>query len=116
MSQYHNPNQSKVFFNNKGKPVGELKDDGWLEKVVNPADHKLNSPSGWATDKAHIARLVQIDAKGIRLRLATGDVLQAPLKILIAHGFKMNRGFGDQWVLVDQHWDEPYKAHQLEML
>ena len=110
-----NPNQSQRFRKDNGSVVGELK-DGWLEKKVNPAIHKLHSPSGWATDKSHIDRLVQIDAKGIRLRLVTGQTLEATLKDLIEHGFEMNRGHGRQWVLVDQHWDEPNKAQQLSML
>ena len=55
------------------------------EKPVNPAIHKLHSPSGWATDKGHVDRLVQMGAKGIRLRLTTGVMLQATLKDLIAH-------------------------------
>ena len=113
MSQ--NPNQSQTFRKDSGSVVGVLK-NGWLEKPVNPAIHKLHSPSGWATDKSHIDRLVQIDAKGIRLRLVTGQTLEATLKDLIEHGFEMDRGHGKQWVLVDQHWDEPQKAQQLKML
>ena len=116
MSQNPNPNhQSQTFRKDNGSVVGVMK-DGWLEKPVNPAIHKLHSPSGWATDKGHVDRLVQMDAKGIRLRLTTGVMLEATLKDLISHGFKMNRGHGDQWVLVDQHWEEPQKAQQLKML
>jgi hypothetical protein len=110
-----NQNQNPTFRKSNGTVVGQLK-DGWLEKAVNPAIHKLHSPSGWATDKSHVDKLIQLQAKGIRLRLVTGVMLQATLKDLIEHGFKMNRGHGDQWVLVDQHWDEPYKAQQLSML
>ena len=115
MNQNRNNNQTKQFFKDNGSVVGQLK-DGWLEKTVNPAIHKLHSPSGWATDKAHVDRLVQLNANGIRLRFVTGVMLQATLKDLIAHGFKMHRGHGDQWVLIDQHWDEPNKAQQLTML
>ena len=60
--------------------------------------------------------LFRSGGEDIRLRLVTGVMLQATLKDLIAHGFKMNRGHGDQWVLVDQHWEEPQKAQQLKML
>ena len=110
-----NPHQSQPFRNDNGSVVGELK-NGWLEKKVNPAIHKLQSPSGWATDKSHIDRLIQINAHGIRLRLVTGQTLQATLKDLIEHGFAMDRGHGKQWVLVDQHWDDPNKAQQMKML
>ena len=50
MMSQKNPNHlSQTFRKDNGSVVGVMK-DGWLEKPVNPAIHKPQRPSGWATD------------------------------------------------------------------
>ena len=83
-----------------GKVVGQIV-AGWIEKVnIDPAKHKLRSPEGYATDAAHINRLTKArDAKGIRLKLIDGTVLEASIADVDKHAVQINRGYGDQVVL-----------------
>jgi hypothetical protein len=82
--------------------VGRLTADGWLEKHVDPARHKLRVPSGWATDVAH---LQIVGLRGVRLFLPDGSVLTSTVEDWRRHGVPVrDRGFGEQVCLPDAFW------------
>jgi hypothetical protein len=88
-------------FNAQGRVVGRLSPDGWLEKHVDPARHKLRIPSGWATDVAH---LQLAGLRGVRLFLPDGTVLTSTLEDWRCHAVPVRRGFGEQVCLPDAFW------------
>ena len=109
-------NPSAIYDNN-GKIVGRIV-GGWIEKVnIDPAKHKLRSPEGYATDAAHINKLTNgTDAKGIRLKLIDGTVLEASIEDLDNHAVQINRGYGDQIVLPMRWWTIASDPRQARML
>ena len=94
-----------AIYDNNGKVVGQIV-NGWIEKVnIDPAKHKLRTPEGYATDATHINQLSKLrDAKGIRLKLIDGTVLEAKLEDITDYAALINRGYGDQWVLPMRWW------------
>ena len=96
---------SNAIYDNNGKVVGKI-EAGWIEKVnIDPAKHKLRSPEGYATDAVHISKLINgTDAKGIRLKLIDGTVLEANIEDIDKHAAHINRGYGDQLVLPMRWW------------
>ena len=103
--------KQRPIYNDSGAVVGYIK-DGWIEKRVDPARHKLRKPSGWATDHAHIAELCKTDGKGIRLHLPNNQVLEATLDVILDHAIRMKRGHGVQVVLPDKWWTTPGQAKE----
>ena len=87
--------------NAAGAVVGRLTPDGWLEKYLDPARHKVRVPAGWATDAAH---LDIPSLRGVRLILPGGTTLEAPVEVWRRYGRLMERGHGLQVLLVDAHW------------
>ena len=96
-----NVQPGQVVRNAAGTIVGRLTPDGWLEKHVDPARHKVRTPSGWATDMRH---LETPGLRGVRLCLPDGTTLEAPIETWRQHGRLMDRGFGPQVLLVDRYW------------
>ena len=86
-----------------------------LYKSVDIATGKLKVPSGWATDQTHISELMlvaadwDIDPDNARILLTEKSDNRQWLTTagkFIKHGFHIDRGFGSQYALVDEHWDE----------
>ena len=94
-----------------GNTIGGIK-NGWLTKSVDPLIHKLRSPAGWATDKAHIDMLTNTNGKGIILKLPNGELLQASTKLFLDHGIEINRGHGPQIVLPEKWWTSSSQGNE----
>ena len=96
---------SNALYDHNGKVVAQLK-NGWIEKFgIDPAKHKLRSPEGYATDRAHVLKLSQTsEPKGVRLRLVDGTVLEASLSDFLNHSVYISRGYGEQLVLPIKWW------------
>ena len=105
-----------AIYDNNGKVVGQSV-NGWIEKVnIDPAKHKLRTPEGYATDATHINQLSNLrDAKGIRLKLIDGTVLEAKLEDITDYAAHINRGYGDQWVLPMRWWTIASDPRQSKM-
>lgn len=86
------------------KVVGTL-EAGWLVKRVDPAEHKLQDPSGWATDYAHLYGILP-PILGVRLFTTTGQVWEASRKMFVCYGVIIERGedLGAQVCLPDRYW------------
>jgi len=91
----------QLVYSSQGHVVGRLTPDGWLEKHVDPARHKLRAPAGWATDVAH---LQFVGLHGIRLVLPDGTILTSRIEAWRRHAVPVNRGFGEQMCLPDEFW------------
>ena len=106
-----------AIYDNNGKVVGQIV-NGWIEKInIDPAKHKLRKPEGYATDATHINWLHSrgTEAKGIRLNLIDGTVLEASLEDLAKYGTHINRGYGDQTVLPIRWWSIAVDPRQSRM-
>jgi hypothetical protein len=110
-----------VAYNAAGRPVGRFVRDGdgrlWLEKRnLDPEQHLLRSPRGWATDTAHLDELRRRGGAGVRLHDITRRVWTATLAQFERHGIAFDRGHGTQVVLPERFWrvDAP-GARQLDM-
>ena len=86
-----------------------------LQKLVDADTGKLRVPSGWATDQTHLSQLMiiaadwEVDPDEARIILTEkndGRKWIATVKQFMEHGFHIDRGFGSQHVLVDEHWYE----------
>jgi len=97
----------QVLRNGAGTIVGRLTPDGWLEKHVDPARHKVRTPSGWATDAVH---LETPGLRGVRLCLPDGTTLEAPIETWRRYGRLMERGHGLQVLLLDRYWAVAHPA------
>lgn len=108
-------NPSAIYDSN-GKPVGRIV-DGWIEKVnIDPSKHKLRIPEGYATDATHINSLTNSnDARGIRLKLIDGTVLEASIADIDKYAVQINRGHGDQIVLPIRWWAVAVDPNQSRM-
>ena len=106
----------RAIYDSHGKVVGQIV-AGWIEKInIDPAKHKLRKPEGYATDAAHLNQLARTDnARGIRLKLIDGTVLEANMEDLDKHGTHINRGYGDQTVLPIRWWSIAVDPRQSRM-
>jgi len=94
-----------VFRNTGGKVVGQLSNDGYLEKVgLDRNKHRLRSYGGWATETAHIDQLRQLGGRGVRLVLVDGTILESRLSAWEEHGFRPKGLESEQTVLPDRYW------------
>jgi hypothetical protein len=98
-----------VAYNVAGRPVGRYVRDGdgrlWLEKRnLDPEQHLLRSPRGWATDTAHLDELRRRGGAGVRLHDITGRTWTATLAQFDRHGISFDRGHGTQVVLPERFW------------
>lgn len=107
---------SNAIYDNNGKVVGKI-EAGWIEKVnIDPAKHKLRSPEGYATDATHINSLANsTDARGIRLKLIDGTVLEATIADIDKYAVQINRGHGDQIVVPMRWWAVAVDPRQSRM-
>ena len=102
--------RNQKIYNCDGKYCGEAKDN-WIVKKVDPSIHKLISPPGWATDKAHIELLQNEGGSGLRLILPDGEILEASLEMFQKKGRVIERGeLAPQIQLVDRFWTSNKKT------
>jgi hypothetical protein len=100
---------TEVAYNAAGRPVGRFVRDGdgrlWLEKRnLDPGQHLLRSPRGWATDAAHLDELRRRGGAGVRLHDIAGRTWTATLAQFDRHGISFDRGHGAQVVLPERFW------------
>ena len=69
--------------------------------------HQLQRPPAWAMDRHHLALLRSYSGAEVWLYQVTGEVAMASLADFDAHGFSVQRGYGDQVALELKYWREP---------
>ena len=105
--------------NNKGTLVGEIiaePNKVYLIKKVIRSKHMLHKPPAWATDHDHLIELLnmavsQQSVTGVEpddAKIILEDDQQvrweATVDQFYTRGFLIDRGFGPQQVLPEQHW------------
>jgi hypothetical protein len=93
---------------NTGRVVGRIVREGGVVMLVkhnlDPQVHHLQRPPAWATDTIHLERLEAFGGRFIRLRMITGEVLEAALSDFMRYGLEIDRGHGQQFALADRYW------------
>ena len=87
-------------YSQQGRVVGRITPDGVYVKRLDPARHKLRQPSGWAIDAEHLS----LDWRSVRIETTSGETWTASKDAFLAHGVRLNRGFGEQVCLPDAFW------------
>ena len=86
--------------NAAGRVVGRI-EGGWLVKRgLDPGRHQLRKPPAWATDAAHL----RLPVKGLKLICVDGSVWLGTWGAFERHGFRVNRGYGEQVALPLKWW------------
>lgn len=99
--RYHTPAAvGSQVYNAAGRVVGRITPDGVYTKRLDPARHKLRQPSGWAVDADHLS----LDWRSVRIETTSGETWTASKDAFLAHGVRLNRGFGEQVCLPDAFW------------
>ena len=97
-----------------GRQIAGAIVDGWLRKLVHGSRHMLKSPRAWAIDAHALTVARTLGAVGVRVEdQETGKTYLADWAALDAHGYRFNRGFGDQVALQLTYWQlqgEPIQA------
>ena len=87
-----------------GRIVGMVRDHE-LVKRVQESKHLLRSPRGWAVDAYALSVARTLGAIAVRIEdTETGKVYRADLATIDAHGYRFNRGYGDQVALQLKFW------------
>jgi hypothetical protein len=100
------PRAQALYRTPDGKPVATLSPDGTtLRKRIHGAKHFLRKPPAIATD---LSVLLDAQARGVTTvevtDLETGTVYTASLARILAEGFKVDRGHGEQMALPLGRW------------
>ena len=101
---------NRVYLHSKPNPSrkqafhGHLSGDVWV-KTVKGSEHRLQVPPGWAVDVADFKTALSRGARLLCIRdLEAGRAYWARLDTIAAHGFVLQRGFGEQLGLPLAHW------------
>lgn len=96
--------------------------DTTFHKSVRSSSHMLKRPKGWAVDVKSLDEAVKYGATSVKLwDQDTHTYYHASIDTIKRHGFIMDRGYGEQWVLPLEHWgvnDQPseYERKRQEAL
>ena len=86
-----------------GRVVGEVRGDTFYKSLA--ARHFLQKPPAIALD---LSSLNDVERLGVRyceiLDRDTGRVYRAAISTIRARGFRVSRGFGEQWALALAEW------------
>jgi hypothetical protein len=110
-----------VIRNQAGRPVGDVRlVNGQLTfvKYVNPAAHQLQCPPAWANDRVVLDQLGAAGAAAVcHEDRQTGRQWWTTRSAFLEHGFRVNRGHGDQIGLALKHWrvEDPGAPSQLAL-
>ena len=86
--------------NAAGRVVGRI-EGGWLVKRgLDPKRHQLRKPPAWATDAEHLS----LPVKGLKIITTDGRVWLGTWGAFERHGFRFDRGFGEQIALPLEWW------------
>ena len=92
------------YFSTSGKPVATL-EGKILRKRVRGSMHMLRKPPAWAIDLQILEAARRDGATRVEITDIEGrKVYTAAVIDFDLHGFKFNRGFGDQIGLALTHW------------
>ena len=88
-----------------GRQIAGAIVDGWLRKLVHGSRHMLKSPRAWAIDADALTVARTLGAIAVRIEdTETGKIYRADLATIDAHGYRFNRGYGDQVALQLKFW------------
>jgi len=94
----------RTYFNADGKPVASL-NGHTLTKRVRSSRHMLRRPPALAFDAAILEQARQDGASVVEiLDVETGRIYRAAIDAFELHGFRLNRGFGEQVGLALCYW------------
>ncbi len=89
-----------------GKVVGQVKNSSFIKKV-QASKHMLRSPRGWALDIQSLKDAEEIGARFVELHDSdSGKTYRASIEQIWEKGFRFNRGFGDQWLMLIDEWNK----------
>jgi hypothetical protein len=98
-----------ILQNKAGRVVGRIVREGddvaLVKGNLDPSRHMLQRPPGWATDREHLQILESWGGTSVRLHTVGGTTYRAPLQAFRDHGVMVDRGHGEQVVLVTRFWD-----------
>jgi len=103
-----------TYFSTSGKPVATLC-GRTLQKRVRGSVHMLRRPPAWCIDEVIFEQARQDGAQMVEVTdIETRRIYRAAVDAFALHGFKFNRGHGDQIGLALSHWQvETQAARQL---
>ena len=94
----------QTYYSADGKPVARLC-GRTLKKKARASSHMLRRPPAWAIDVAILEQARRDGAQTIEITdIESRKVYTATVYAFDLHGFKFNRGFGDQIGLALSHW------------
>jgi hypothetical protein len=94
----------RTFFNASGQPVAILS-GRTLRKRVRGSIHQLRQPPAWAVDAEILEAAKRDGATQVEVvDVESHKTHRAPLDAFFVHGFRFNRGHGDQIGLALCHW------------
>jgi len=104
----------RMYFSTSGKPVASLC-GRTLQKRVRGSIHMLRRPPAWCVDAAILEQARKDGAQMVEvLDVETRKVYTAAVIDFDLHGFRFNRGFGEQIGLALTHWQvETQDARQM---
>jgi len=105
-----------IYFNASGQPVASLS-GRTLRKRVRGSIHQLRQPPAWAVDAEILEAAKRDGATQVEVvDVESHKTHRAPLDAFFVHGFRFNRGHGDQIGLALCHWRvETLGAQQLTL-
>ena len=103
-----------IYFSTTNKPVATLC-GRTLQKRVRGSIHMLRRPPAWCVDAAILVQARKDGAQMVEVTdIETRRIYRAAVDAFALHGFKFNRGHGDQIGLALSHWRiEPQDAKQM---
>ncbi|WP_162787595.1 hypothetical protein [Anaerolinea thermolimosa] len=94
----------QTYYSADGKPVARLC-GRTLKKKARASSHMLRRPPAWAIDLQILEAARRDGATQVEvLDVETRRIYRASIDAFALHGFKLNRGHGDQIGLALSHW------------
>jgi len=103
---------SKKYFSSQGRVVAVLR-GRILKKRARGSAHMLRQPPAWAIDSQILEQAQRDGAREVEITdTETGRIYRAAIDAFDLHGFRFNRGFGDQVGLALNYWRFEAKGAQ----
>ena len=95
---------SKKYFSSQGRVVAVLQGHVLRKRVIGSV-HMLRQPPAWAFDTSILEAARQDGATQVEVvDVESHKTYRAPLDAFFVHGFRFNRGHGDQMGLALCYW------------
>ncbi|MHB1390985.1 MAG: hypothetical protein ACYCXF_07115 [Thermoleophilia bacterium] len=104
------------FFNDKGQVIGCV-ENGVLKKRVRKSRHFLNKPPAIAMDWTMI-QTVRAENLAVCVEVYEAEeevTYTCSLETLYKRGFRLNRGYGEQWALNISKWNVVLDENQQQL-